>query len=72
MVNISAVRTCLGGEAPGEQNPAQVGRVGPGKEFGLECKNKRKTLADFKQAGVLWSNLHLLKCAGFQIVSCIW
>lgn len=30
-----AARTCQGGEAAGEQNPAQVGRVGPGKECGL-------------------------------------
>lgn len=35
LVNIvNAARTCRGGEAAGE-NPAQVGRVGPGKEFGL-------------------------------------
>lgn len=34
-VNVSAARTCGEGQATGEQNLAQVGRGGPGKEFVL-------------------------------------
>lgn len=44
----------MGGEAAGEQNPAQVERVDLGKEFDLYSKSRRKTLANFKQVGVSW------------------
>lgn len=47
----------------------QVGRVGPGKESGLQSKSQRKTLVDFEQVGILWSDLSLLKCAWFQTTS---